>query len=547
MTQENDPQEPIIIVTTGDDPGRALNSSEIARATIIIMGAFVLSGVLGLVRQVVITAMFGAGLELDAFYAAARVPETLFTLIAGGALGSAFIPVFSGFLGRDAFDGAWKLASTVLSYVALLATTLAAIVFVLAEPIVIYILLPGGNAESHALTVELMRIMLATVVIFGISGLVMGILNAHQHFVAPALAPSMYNVGIIGGALFLTGAFGIHALAWGTVIGAGLHLSVQLPSLRQLPLSQLRLNLDRSVEGTGEVLRLMLPRVLGLAVVQVNFWVNIALASTMFSGSISASQTAYVLMFTMLGILGQSLGTAVFPTLSAQFANDDMHGFQSTFSTALRNVLFLSIPAGIGLAVLSEPIIEILFERDEWTREHTLATAWALIFYALGLAGHAALEILARTFYALHDTWTPVVIGGLAMVLNVVLSVLFVVLFEVLGANTFTRGTFGGLALANSLATALESTVLWFILNRRIPTLSADNIVPTMLRTALASTIMASLVLGWLQISSDQVTLLQLVGGVVIGAFAFWGAALVLQVEEARSVPNQMFSRLRRA
>jgi putative peptidoglycan lipid II flippase len=542
MSQETAPLQP-----PADDPGRALNDAEIARATVIIMGAFVLSGAMGLVRQIVISAAFGAGHELDAFYAAARVPETLFMLIAGGALGSAFIPVFSGFLGRDDFEGAWRLTGTVLSFVLIIATGLATLAFVLAEPIVANVLVPGGDAADHALTVELMRIMLVTVVLFAISGLIMGILHAHQHFIVPALAPSMYNLGIIGGALLLTDSFGIHGLAWGTVAGAALHLGVQLPMLRKLPHIRLRASLNPQNEGVQEVLRLMLPRVLGLAVVQINFWVNIALASTMLSGSIAALQTAYVLMFTILGILGQSLGTAVFPTLSTQYTTGDEEGFQQTFSTALRNVLFLSIPAGIGLAVLSEPIVGVLFERGEWTHQHTQATSWALIFYALGLAGHAALEILARTFYALHDTWTPVQIGALAMTLNVVLSVVFVLVFEAVGWDSFTQGAFGGLALANSLATALESTILWLILNRRIQTLRAENIVPTMLRTTLAAVVMAVAVGGWLILTEGQWMLLRLLGGIALGGGIFWGVAMALHIEAARAVPQQILGRLRRA
>ena len=479
-----------IASTPSDDPGRALSNREIARATLVIMIAYVLSGTIGLFRQIVIAATFGAGIELDAFVAAVRVPETLFMLIAGGALGSAFIPVFSQFLSQDKFDNAWRLASAVLSIVGVVAMLVSFIAFVLARPIVEYVLLPGGDATDHALTIELMRIMLVTVFVFGISGLIMGILNAHQHFLSPALAPTMYNVGIIVGAVALTPSMGVHGLAWGTVLGAGLHLGIQLPMLRKLPHMHLRLLMSIQVEGVREVLVLMLPRLLGLAVVQINFWVNIALASTMVKGSITVLQTAYTLMFTVLGILGQSLGTAVFPTLSTQYAQGDLQGFQRTFSAALRNVLFLSLPAGFGMAVLSVPIIGVLFERGEWTHAHTQAAAWGLIFYSIGLAGHAALEILARTYYALHDTWTPVKIGGLAMVLNIVLSFVFVVIFEAIGANEFTRGPFGGLALANSLATALESTILWIMLRRRIDTLQAGSIMLTLTRTLAATAAM---------------------------------------------------------
>lgn len=532
-------------ITAQDDPGRALSQREIVRAAGIVMVAYVLSGILGLVRQMILSSTFGADRDLDAFYAALRLPETLFALIAGGALGSAFIPVFSGFLNRDEFDGAWRLASVVMTTVALVATVAALIGFIFAELLVTYLLLPSASAEMHNLTVELMRVMLVTVVIFGVSGLVMGILNAHQHFTAPALTPSMYNLGLIFGAVAFTPSMGIHGLAWGAVLGASLHLLIQVPTLIRLPHLKLRPSLALRTEGVYEVLRLMGPRLLGLAVVQVNFWVNIALASAMFIGSITALQTAYTLMFVVLGILGQAMGTAIFPTLAAQHARNDHDGFQQTLSSALRNVLFLSIPAGLGMAILSRPIMAVLFERGEWTAIHTSAAAWALIFYSIGLIGHVMLEILARTFYALHDTWTPVLVGGAAMVLNVVLSFTFVAVFRALGADSLSQGPFGGLALANSLATALESTVLWVILRRRIPQMNPAPILRTLSRTALAALGMVGVVGGWLVVSESWSVFVQLVLGVGLGGASFWGLALLLRIEIAQSLPRQLLARFK--
>lgn len=529
-----------------DDPGRALTQREIVRATGIIMGAYALSGILGLVRQVILSSTFGADQELDAFYAALRLPETLFTLIAGGALGSAFIPIFSGFLTRDDFRGAWRLASTILTLVTLIATLAAVVGFGLAGLLVDHLLLPGADAETQRLTVELMRIMLITVILFGISGLLMGILNAHQHFLMPALTPSMYNIGIILGTLILSPSLGVHGLAWGAVLGAALHLGIQLPTAWRLPHRQVMPSVQLKTDGVWDVLRLMGPRLLGLGVVQINFWVNIALASAMISGSITALTTAFTLMFTVLGILGQSLGVAVFPTLAAQHAQGDHEGFERTFGAALRNVLFLSIPAGLGMAILARPIVGVLFERGDWTNADTRATAWALIFYAIGLAGHGALEILARTFYALHDTWTPVLVGGLAMLLNIGLSVIFVLVFKALGADTFTRGPFAGLALANSLATALESAALWMILRRRIPDLKAKIILKTLGGTLAAGVVMVAAVGLWLLIAADWPALVQLIGGMALGMASFWGVAMALRVDEARAVPRQLLIRLGR-
>jgi putative peptidoglycan lipid II flippase len=527
------------------DPGRALTGNQIARAATIIMLALVVSGILGLIRQSVIAAAFGAGRDLDAFYAALRVPETLFVLVAGGALGSAFIPVFERFLADDDFDGAWRLASAALSIVAAAATLLSITAFILADPIVENLLVPGADASSQALTAELMRMMLATVVIFGISGLVMGILNGYQHFLAPAFAPSMYNLGLIFGAVLLAPSMGVQGLAWGAVIGAGLHLLIQIPVLLRLDFARLRLSFDYRGDGVGEVLLLMGPRVLGLGVVQVNFWVNAALTSDMSPGSLTALATAFTLMFTVLGILGQSIGTAVFPTLARLHAEKDDTAFDRTLTSALSGVLFLSIPAGIGMAVLANPIVTVLFERDEWTSTDTAGTAWALGLFGVGLAGHAALEVLARAFYALHDTWTPVKIGGATMILNIVLSLILIRVLGYPGQTDFARGPFGGLALAMSIATAIESTILWIILRRRV-TLNDVPVLISALKTFVAALIMASMVGAWLMVSDDLPALPQLLVGMVIGVVGFWGVARAFRVEEAYTVPQTVLGRLSR-
>ncbi len=530
--------------TDTDKAGRALSGREIALATIVVMASFVLSGILGLVRQIVLASTFGADRELDAFYAALRLPETLFVLVAGGALGSAFIPVFSTFLNKDDIKGAWRLASATLTFVTLAASLSAVVGYIFATPLVEYLLLPEASHATQSLTVELMQIMLVTVVIFGVSGLLMAILNSHQHFVGPALAPSMYNIGIIFGAIFLTPSLGIRGLVWGVVIGAGFHMAVQIPVLFRLPNLYLQILPNLQVPGVVEVLKLMGPRLLGLMVVQVNFWVNIALASAMVSGSITALQTSFALMFTVLGVLGQSVGTAVFPSLSALYAQKDEAGFQRTFNNALSNVLFLSIPAGLGMMILSVPIVQILFERGKWTSADTSATAWALVFYAVGLMGHAALEILARTYYALHDTWTPVIVGGVAMLLNVVFSLIFVQIFENLGADTFSHGPYAGLAFANSLATALESLTLWLWLRRKIPSLNPRPVLQTASRTGLAAVGMVALVYLWLMLGDGFPVLIQLIGGIVMGAGSFFALAFGLKVKEASHLPHMVLARL---
>ena len=532
-------------MTASHSQARALSGRQIARAAGVLMLAYVASGVLGLVRTATISAAFGAGPRLDAFLATQRVPETLFTLVAGGALGSAFIPVFTRFLAADDGEGAARLANAVITLLVAVATGLALVAGLLAGPIMQYALMRGADPATQALAAELMRIMLITVVIFGISGLAMGVLNAHQHFLAPALAPSLYNVGLIVGALALAGPWGVHGLAWGAVLGSVLHFAIQVPVLVRLRF-RYRPLFDPRMPAVREVLLLMGPRVLGLGVVQVNFWVNTALASGMVAGSVTALNFAFTLMFTVLGVLGQSVGTALFPTLSTLSAQEDWVSFRRTLADALRSVLFLSIPAGIGLAVISRPVVALLFERGEWTSTDTAGTAWALALFSVGLAGHAVLEILVRAFFALHDTWTPVKVGTLAMAINVVLSLVLIRLFGYPGSTDFAHGPFGGLALSMSPATAVESGTLWVLLRRRTDGLDERRVLGGAGRTLVASGIMAGAVVLFLAALPDLPVLIQALGGMALGGVVFFGAALALRVDEARALPRLVLRRVER-
>ncbi len=549
--------------TPGAKAERVLTGRQIGLASGLIAIFFVLSGVLGVVRQAIIGGRFGAGSELDAFAAAYRIPEMLFTLIAGGALGSAFIPVFSRFLGKDDLPGAWKLASATITLVALAGTALAAAAFLFSEAITRGILLPLGTPAQQDLTAELMRIMLITVVIFGVSGLVMGILNAHQRFLAPALAPSMNNIGLIIGALLLAPSLGVRGLALGAVLGAALHLAIQIPWLLRIkpalrPVTSLR------TPGVRDVLLLMGPRVLGSAAVQVNFVVNTALASGMAPGSLAALTFAFSLMFTVLGILGQSVGTAVFPTLAHLGAQENKEGFRQTLAGALRSVLFSSLPASVGMIALAGPLVATIYERGRWSAENTVSTAWALQFFALGLAAFALQEVLARAFYALRDTWTPVIIAVGGMLLNVALSLLLVRALpweQLVFAATSTRpeigpgglwsvpagrGPFGGLALANALATMVESVVLWLLVRRRIGGLDERNVLSAALRTLLAALAMGAVVVVVAAALAGQSPLVVLMAGTGLGLIAFEGASLSLGLPEARSVPAALLRRVRR-
>jgi putative peptidoglycan lipid II flippase len=517
---------------------KALTNRQILKAALIVLLGFVASGVLGIVRTAAFSATFGTSAELDAFYAAQRIPEMLFVLVAGGALGSSFIPVFSRYLADDDMDNAWKLASSVMTLSALAAAIFGLILALFAPLLVSTLLFPGGTPEQQELVTSLTRLMLLTTVIFAVSGLVMGILNSHHSFLFPALALSMNNIGMIFGALVIAPNLAsydgqlsdanIYGLAIGAVLGASLHLAIQLPGLWKIR-AKLRVSLDWNVSGVREVMALMGPRMLGLAVVQINFAVNVMFASDMVEGSYSALNTAWFLMFFTLGVIAQSVGTAVFPSLSALAAENNIDGYRERLSAAMRAVLFLAFPATVGLIVLGVPVVSI-FERGEWTSESTKATVWALSFFAVGIAGHSLLEVLSRAFYALADTWTPVKIGIAAMVTNIILSIVFI---QFIGdPDSLVKGPFAGLALANSLTTLLESAVLWWLLRKRINGVNDRHVLDGAGRALLAALGMGVMVWITLVVLEDSNTYIQLIAGLAVGGVSFFAFALALRIEE---------------
>ncbi|MCS6835243.1 MAG: murein biosynthesis integral membrane protein MurJ [Anaerolineae bacterium] len=531
---------------------RALSSRRLVLAALTVVLGFLASGALGFVRLGVVAAQFGTSAALDAFTASQRLPEVLFVLVAGGALGSSFIPIYARVRQQDE-EAAWRLASAVMTLASAAAALLGLFVALLAEPIM-SLLLAGSPPDMQRLAAELTRLQMPTPFIFTISGLLMGLLQAHGRFLLPSLAISMNNVGIMIGALLIAPALppaeglaqvgpnNVYGLAWGALLSALLHLAVQLPALPRIK-ARLRPLFAPRLEGVGRVLTLMLPRVLGLGVTQVNYLVNIILASRMAEGSLAALSVAFSLMFFALGIIAQSVGSAVFPTLAALRAEGDMDGFRARLLGAVRAVVFLSLPATAVCVVLGAPLLS-LFERGEWTPTSTQATAWALAFYGLGMVGFALLEVFSRAFYALEDTWTPVAVGTLAMLSNIALSLLLV---QVVGnPDELARGAFGGLALANSLTTLAEAALLWALLDQRIGGLglrSQATGLGAFLARSAGATLGYAIVMAWLAQALPLHGVALGLAAFGLGGVAFFGLALILGIDEARSVPRRLLRR----
>lgn len=497
------------------------------------MAGFALSSLLGLLNRMLYSGVFGTGVSLDAFLSANRVPDIMFNLMAGGALASAFIPVFATFLTQSDRSGAWRLASGIGNLLVLGLGLAAALVWIAAPWIVPNLLVPGYDDPTQIeLTIDLLRIQLIALVLFGISGLVMSILNAHQRFVLPALAPSFNWLGWIIGLFLLVPRLGIYGLAWGVVFGALFHLLIQLPGLLGLHVHH-RWTLGVRDPAVRQVGGLMIPRVFGVAVVQLNFLVNIILASTMVSGSLTGITLGFAIMMMPQIVIAQALAIAALPTFSAQVARGEISQMRESLATTLRGVVFLSLPASIGLLLLRRPIVSMLFERGEFDSRSTDLVAWALLWYAAGLVGHALVEIISRAFYALKDTRTPVLVGAAAMGLNVVLSLTLSIAFGRVGWTPL-----GGLALANTLATGLEAVVLLWLMRKRLGSLTFPRVGRGLLITVVASVVLAVFLVLWMDRMSGSSVWLVGLGGVILGAAIYWTAAFILKAPEARSLPG---------
>jgi putative peptidoglycan lipid II flippase len=509
-------------------------NQQIARAAGTVAIAMVISKLAGLAAEILTAKAFGTGMQSEAFFASNRFAEIIFNLVAGGALASAFIPTFMGLLTKDDRQGAWKLASAIANLVVLVLTLVSVLSAIFAPQIVHYILAPGFSAaspEKEALAVALLRIQLPSAVIFGLSGLAMGILNAHQRFLFPALAPALYQFGWIFGILVLAPYIGVYGLGWGVVLGALLHLLIQVPWLRRLPHQSYSPGLGLDLPAVREVARLMGPRLFGVAIVQLNFLVNTYLSSMQPAGSVTAISLAFPLLIMPESAIAQSIAIAALPTFSAQVARGNLDEMRSSLASVLRSVLLLAIPATLGLILLRVPIVTLLYQHGEFTEASTQMVAWALLWYGIGLVGHSVVEIISRAFYALHDTKTPVLVGIGAMSLNLVFSILFSNMFAKIGWMPL-----GGLALAISLATFLEMIGLLILMSRKLKGLKGGSIWEAVGQSVLATVGMGAALMAWSVLTQNRNPALVVLGGVAIGGLVYLLIVWLLRVREVRQV-----------
>jgi putative peptidoglycan lipid II flippase len=517
----------------------------LARAGLIVSGAFLVSRVLGWVRLVVIADAVPDPAELDAFFAAFRIPDLLFQLVAAGALSSALIPVVAGLLETDGEARAWRVVSTVANLMVGALLVLALIVLVFADRLV-PIYTSGFAPSTMARTIELTRIMVLSPIFLSLGALATSVLNARGRFAAAAIAPIVYNLAIIGAAFLLTPSLGVVGLAVGVVLGSLGHLLVQIR-----PLQAIGFHYDRRID-TGDpaarkALALMAPRALGLGAGQITFVVLTALATTVGVGGVTAFTVAFTLLQIPIGVIGVPLGVVLFPSLSRGAAIGDQVDFVGLLNRSMRLLAVVMIPIGVLAAILRLDVVALLF--GQFDPATIRLTADTLLAFLIGLPAHALIAVLARAFYARQDTLTPVLAAVGAVLVNTTLGA---VLIGPLGLP--------GLALAIAVAAWLEAVVLVVLLRRREGPLGLASVVDVATRTLVASAV-AGVIALFVRllvepiVASDPATIgragipgLAVVIIVVSAAFtcAFWVLAFALRIDDARSIVAIMVDAIRR-
>jgi putative peptidoglycan lipid II flippase len=436
--------------------GRRRRKASLARSAGIVASAFILSRVLGLVREVVLANQFGTSEDLSAYISAFRIPDLLFLVIMAGAFGSAFIPVFSGFLGNGEDAAAWKLASVILNLSTVSVIVVSVLAWITAPELVRYIVAPDANPHTQELTTDCMRLLLLSPIFLGLGIAAKGILEGQDLFTLPALSPIIYNTATILGAILLGPRIGVFGVAIGVVAGALGFLLVQIPGIVGSGM-RYSLSFDPRIPGVDEVGRLLAPRLIGQAAFQINFIAVTNLAWRTGDQSVSAINYAWQLLMLPHGVLALSISTVILPTLSRLWQQGDVTAFRATLGSAMRPLIFLSLPAAVILFAFRTAIVQTLFQTGAFSAESTSLVAAPLAFLAAGLVSYALVEALTRAFYAMHDTRTPVIAGVAIIALNMALGVALI-------------GRFGYLALAFALSasTTVEAGILAVILHKRL-------------------------------------------------------------------------------
>ena len=548
MTDERRSPEDAGTVTAAEAEAEGLGGGmALARAGLIVSGAYLVARVLGYVRVVVITSTIGEGPELEAFFAAFRIPDLIFQLVAAGTVAAALVPMVAGELGTGRTGRAWRIVSTIATLMTVALVILAGAAF-LAAPWLMRLVAPGFEGAQLERTVELTRLMLLAPMFLALGAVATSALNAHRRFAASAIAPIVYDLAIIGAVFLLTPTMGITGVAVGVVAGALGHLLIQLPALSHAGF-RFTPNLDVRDRDVARTLALMAPRALALGAGQVTFVVATALASGLEPGSVTAFTLAFTVFSIPLSVIGVPLGIVALPTLSRDLARGAVDEFVELITRALRMIAFMIGPlVALGL-VLREPATTFLFQHGRFTADGVGLVAVALTLLLLALPGEALITILVRAFYANRDTRTPALAAILAVVINVVVGVVAV---GVLGWGL------AGIALGIALGSTVEAILLAIVLRREIPAFDPSHVVRVGVPVTIASVAAGVAAFGTLLLLDGPTAgmgplaraFVQLVVAGGVGGLTYLGATWALRLPELGLIMRLMsdtLSRLRPA
>ena len=505
----------------------------ILRSAGIVGSATALSRVLGFIRDVIIASAFGTSYVADAFFVAFRIPNLLRRLLGEGALSAAFIPVFTKIKTQKDDREAMRFAASAVNVLVILLVVVSIAGVLLAPALVRVLTLTFKGSDSKlALTVALTRWIFPYIFFAALAALFMGILNASGHFFFPALSPVCLNCALIGSVVLLGPRFsaGMESKVWtlviGVLIGGLLQVLIQVPPAVSRGFRFIRKLFHPALYKVG---RLMVPAIFGLAVTQVNILVDTMLAWHLGTGSVSALYYGNRLVQLPLGVIGIAIATASFPSFSRRVAEGDLGGLNRMIGFSVRMVMFWMVPATVGLLVLSKPIVTLLFERGAFDPSATEGTVLALVYYSIGLAAYAAVKVLVPVFYSLNDAKTPVRIGAVCVAINIVLNLLL------MGPLAH-----GGLALATSLSSMVNATLLIWFLVKKWGVVPVKELVGCLLRVLLLSGIMGVMVVvirsGLLSVLSSGALLVTVLVPVAGGAGLYFALGWILKYREIREI-----------
>lgn len=505
-----------------------LKQNSILSASMVIMLAVLLSAFLGFIRIRLLSNFFGDSRILDIFWASFRLPDMLFQVLVMGTLSSAFIPVFSSYLGKGKLKEAFAITNSVITFSLLLFIALSILIIIFTMPLS-KILAPGFQPEEIRIMVNLTRIMFIGQIFFLLGNFFTGILQSFNHFLLPALAPVVYNLGIIIGTLLLSPLIGIYGPTFGVVLGAFLFLLLHLPLILKKGF-RFKPSLDYQNSGVREIGRLMVPRTISFSISQIEYSADLMIASLLSAGHYTIFNFALFLISLPVRLFGSTIGQATLPTLSLNFAQDNLSEFQKTLATSFRQIMYLVLPASIILLVLRIPLVRLAFGSKSFSWEATLLTGKMVGFLTIAVISQSLTQLLIRAYYALHNTKTPLVIGTISVILNVIFSLVFS-LFYGLGIL--------GLALSTSASSLFNMLVLFILINKKTNFIDYQQKI-SLLKIFLVNFIFALLIFSFQRIfdlfvfdTTKTINLTLLTGiTLILGSASYISLSKLLQVQE---------------